>query len=178
VSNLREAYAATGYASLEWDDNHEKAVDRVAAAGKASKLGMDLWRCKYMNSSVAYHAVSKGLLALFKARYPAEATPIAWKCVEEALSEFLGPACASCNGAKEMILDELRIECQTCKGTGIRRYSDRDRSGRMRVSMAHVRILSGKLEWLGRELGSLDRAVNSAVARELERGEDYHRDLL
>jgi hypothetical protein len=141
----------------------------VCAAGKAPKVGMELWRCKYQNSSVAYHALSKSLIELYRGRYKAESEDTARRVVAEALSEFLGPACQSCNGAREMILDELRIECQDCKGSGLRRYSDYDRARRMQISMQKVRSLSHKLGWLAGELGSMDRLVNAIMVDELER---------
>jgi hypothetical protein len=167
--DLREAYASTALASLEWSEERERAVDRVAAAGRADPLGVLLWKAKYQLESKAYQDAHKTLVAQFRARYCSETAEIADRCVYEALSEFMGPACQDCNGARELIVADLRIECEACNGTGIRRYTDFERARRMEISLSRVRVLSGKLRWLACELGSLDRAVNSVLNEELER---------
>lgn len=169
MSNLREAYAGTVLASLEWSPERERAVDRCAAAGRADELGVLLWRSRYCNESAAYVKARGLLVRLYLQRYKSEKPETALKVVEEALSEWLGPACSSCNGARELIHEGLRITCNSCGGSGLKRYSDFERAGRMKMSMAHVRLLSHKLTWVAKELGSLDRAVNSVIATELER---------
>lgn len=169
IANLREAYAATALASLEWSEQRERAVDRVAAAGMAPRLGVDLYRAKYGLNAKAYQDARKALIALFLERYPIETEDIALRCVEQALSEFLSDACSACNGARELIAAELRIECEACQGSGLRLYGDRERAGRMQISLARLRLLAGKLRWLANELGSLDRAVSMVMAHELER---------
>jgi hypothetical protein len=169
MSNLREAYASTATASLEWSEERERAIDRVCAAGKAPRLGMDLWRARYQLSLPSFRDAHKGLVQLFLTRYRSETTDMACKLVDEALSEFMGPACTSCLGAREMILDQLKIVCTGCQGSGLRRYSDFERARRMQVSLQRVRSVNHKLGWLAGEMGSLDRAVNSVIAAELER---------
>jgi hypothetical protein len=169
LSNLREAYAATATASLEWSEQRERAIDRVAAAGLAPRLGMDLWRARYQLSLQSFRDAHQGLVQLYQTRYKSETPDMACRLVDEAMSEFLGPACTSCNGAKEMILDHLRIVCKTCDGSGLRRYSDFERARRMQVSLQRVRSINHKLAWLAGEMGSLDKAVNTILAAELER---------
>lgn len=170
VLNLREAYAGTAFASLEWSEERERAIDRVSAAGKASRLGTDLWRARYLLESVAYKDAQRQLVTLFLQRYRSEQPIMAQKCVEEALNEWLGPACGTCNGARELIAGDLRVRCNSCEGSGLKIYSDIERASRMQLSLGRVRLLAGKLRWLACELGSLDRAVNSVMAFELERG--------
>jgi hypothetical protein len=169
MSNLREAYAATATASLEWSEQRERAIDRVAAAGLAPRLGMDLWRARYQLSLQSFRDAHQGLVQLYQTRYKSETTDMACRIVDEALSEFMGPACTSCNGAREMILDQLKIVCTTCEGSGLRRYSNFERARRMQVSMRRVETINGKLAWLAGEMGSLDKAVNTIIAAELER---------
>jgi hypothetical protein len=169
VSNLREAYASTALASLEWSEERERAIDRVAAAGRCSRLGVDLWKARYMLESKAYQDAFNGLVAAYLVRYRAESQGIAEKCVSEALHEFLGPVCTVCNGRKVLIAEALKIECDVCHGSGIRLYSDVDRAHAMQLSLGRVRSLNPKLGWLMNELHDLDRAVNSVIAAELER---------
>lgn len=170
VSDMREALASTAFASLEWAEERERAVDRVAASGRAPRLGLDLWKARYLLESKAYQDARKGLVHAFRERYVHETPSIAEKCTEEALSEFLGPACSTCNGARELVIGDLRVECEPCHGSGLKVYSDWERASRMQLSLQWVRKLAPKLAWLAGELGSLDRAVNSVIADQLEKG--------
>lgn len=167
IANLREVYAATALASLEWSELREQAVDRVAASGKVPALGLLLWKARYQLESKAYQEAHKKLAQAFLERYRSETADTAERCVDQALHEFLSPACSECNGARELIADDLRIECEACRGSGIKRYSDQERSRYMKVSMAKVRVLSGKLYWLACEMGTQERLVNGILVEEL-----------
>lgn len=169
MTNVREGYSATILASLEWSSERERAVDRLAAAGLADELGVALWHARYCNESAAYLKARGLLVKRFLAHYKSEKPETAQRVCEEALSEWLGPACTTCNGARELLHEGLRITCDSCGGTGIKRYSDFERAGRMKMSMAHVRVLSHKLTWVAREIGTLDRQVNIVIATALER---------
>src|SRR5574337_251480 len=114
IANLRESYAAAALASLEWSPERERAIDRIAAAGKADKLGIEIWRCKYSLESKAYRNAARMLQARFQERYRSEMPFIAEACTLEALGEFLGPACSMCNGARELITESLKVICETC----------------------------------------------------------------
>ena len=169
MSNLREALAGTALASLEWSEERERAVDRVAASGRAPALGLLLWKARYLLESKAYLEARRKLVEVFLERYRSESPLMAEKCVDEALSEFMGPACSSCNGARELVTESLRVTCETCQGSGLKRYSDWERASRMQIGLQRLRSVNYKLGWLAGELGSLDRAVNSVIAAELER---------
>jgi hypothetical protein len=144
-------------------------VDRVAAAGRCSRLGIDLWKARYMLESKAYQDAFKSLVGAYLQRYKAESQGIAEKCVSEALHEFLGPFCISCGGARELVVEELRVTCESCQGSGLRSYTNVDRAHAMQLSLARIKSLNHKLGWLMAELHDLDRAVNSVIAAELER---------
>jgi hypothetical protein len=167
--NLREAYANTHHASLEWSEERERAIDRVAAAGRCSRIGMDLWKARYMLESQSYQDCAGSLLLQFQARYKAESQTIARKCVDEALHEFLGPECAMCSGAGEIMAGELKVTCHVCEGSKLRLYTDIDRARHMELSLGMVRKLAGKLAWLMRQMHDMDRAVSAVMAWELER---------
>ena len=166
---MREALASTSLAGLGWSEDRERAVDRVAASGKAPTLGLQIWKARYMLESKAYQDAIKGLTAHYLARYRAEQPDIARMVVEEVLSEFMGPSCVSCNGARELVEGDLRVTCESCGGTGLRRYSDAERASRMKLSYARVKSLSHKFQWIMGELGGMDRTVNEIIAWELER---------
>lgn len=169
MTNLREAYASTALASLEWSEERERAIDRVAAAGKCSRLGVDLWKARYMLESKAYQDCSEGLRLHYLNRYKAESQGIAERIVSECLHEFLGPVCLVCSGRRELIAGDLKITCAECDGSGLRRYSDVDRARHMQLSLEYVLVLSRKIGWLMNELFELDRSVNAVLAEELER---------
>lgn len=170
MSNLRESLAATTHASLEWSEERERAVDRVAASGRVPGLGLLIWKARYMLESRAYQDATKGLLKRYLSRYRNESEEIALKCVEQALSEFLGSYCQACTGSREITVGALRVPCSDCGGSGVKRYRDTERAGRMKLSLAQVRLLGHKIEWLQNEIGTLDRQVNEVMAHELERG--------
>jgi len=169
MPDLRESLAGTVLASLEWSEIAEKAIDRVAASGKAHALGLSLWKAKYQLEVSSYHDARGGLIRLFRAKYPSETPEIAVACVDEALHEWLGPACKACLGARELVSEALRVVCSRCNGSGLERYSDVQRAKRMQLSVGRVHKLARRLQWLAGELGSLDRAVNSVLCEELER---------
>ena len=168
MANLREAYAATGMAGLGWDANTEKAIDRVAAAGKADALGLLLWKAKYMLESVAYAQARNTLLAAYSKRYRDNMT-VAVAMVEQGLREYLAPVCRTCRGVGEMMVAERRVVCESCGGSKIHRYGDQERARTMQISYALVKQSGHKLRWILELLGSADKSVNHAMCIELER---------
>lgn len=168
MSNLREAYAGTALASLEWSELRERAVDRVAAAGKADPFGIKLWRAKYLLESSAYLALQKELLTIYQNRYRDNAT-VSQALVQQALHEFLAPACRDCAGRGEMLFDERLIVCETCKGSKIHRYSDEERARTMNISYAVTKKSQHKIRWVLEFMGTHDRKVNGVLSYELER---------
>ena len=169
MSNLREAYSATALASLEWKQEAERAIDRVAAAGLANPLGVALWRSKYLLESKSYGDAKKGLADLYRARHSHETPAVVEIIVEQVLHEYLSDKCVTCNGAKETIVGELRVMCGTCSGSGVRNYGDYQRAQTMKISLDRVRRLSRFMGWLADMVGTLDGEVNRVMSEQLER---------
>jgi hypothetical protein len=169
LANLRDVYAGTALASLEWSDNRERAVDRVAASARAPELGLLLWKVRILNESTAYKKAQILLIKVFLERYRSESGLIAEKCVEQSMVEWLAPACQACDGRGDVLHEGLKVVCPVCEGYKVKRYTDVERAWRMKLSLQRVRSLNHKLTWLAKELGSMDRAVNSVMAAELER---------
>ncbi len=169
LSHLKEALAGTAYASLEWSDERERAIDRVAASGKVDPLGILIWKAKYLLEAQAYKDAISGLTQRYRERYKPEMPGMAQKLVEQALSEFLGPGCRTCDGTAERVIEGLKVLCPTCNGSALKRYSDEERSGRMQLSIALIKRMSSRMSWLAGELGALDREVGRLLAIELER---------
>jgi len=121
---MREAFSNTLRKSLDWDDvDHEKAVDKLTAFCYADRLSTLLWRLKYGNDASAYKPV---VFLLAKTLKPLNKN-ISIKIAQQALHEWLFPLCTTCQGTKERMAGELRVVCRACNGTGVGRYSDRDR---------------------------------------------------
>jgi len=169
MANLREAYAATALASLEMDAERERAVDRVAAAGRCPTLGLNIWKARYQLEPTAYKDALNGLSTHFRDKYKAESHVIARMLVEQAFHEFMSPQCKTCSGAKHVMTGELKVTCPTCEGYGLRRYTDFERARSMQISMQRVKSLEHKLAWLLREMQSMDNQVNVIISAELER---------
>lgn len=169
LSNLREPFASTSIAGLGWDENREKAIDRVAAAGKASELGVNLWKARYMLEVKAYQSTREGLVALYRERYRREEPRLVASVIDQCLHEFLSPFCGSCNGAKEMMAGDLKVTCQSCSGTGVRRYGNEERARAMKISFGLLKRMEHKFKWLLGEMQGLDRDVNKVLADQLER---------
>lgn len=167
MSDLREAYSATSLASLEWDENREKAIDRVAAAGKASPLGIAIWKSKYMLESRAYSDAIRLLTAWYREKYNREQSWLAEKIAEQCLYEFIFDFCASCQGAGEVVIEDLKVSCGTCQGSRVRRHSNSERASRMKISWSLTKALTHKLQRTICKVFEEDRTVNLVMTNEL-----------
>lgn len=168
MANLRESLAATAYAGLAWDENTEKAIDRVAASGKADPLGLLLWKARYMLESVAYAAAQQELLRIYRKRYRDNPT-VSAAIVGQAMREYINPACRACQGRGEMRGGQRIIVCPACNGTKIHRYGDAERARLMAISYGLTKASSHKLQWLAGLLNGVDKRVNYCLNVELER---------
>jgi hypothetical protein len=168
--NLREAATTIQYASLEWSE-HERAVDRVAACGKADALGVAIWKAKYGLESACYHAAVKGLTKAYLARYKREGQPLAEMLCEQVLSEFIAQFCVACQGRRELVIDDRMQACTACAGSGVRRYTDEQRARMMRISHARVLVMAHKIRWVHDLISRLDGEVNVILTKELGLGQ-------
>ena len=168
-SNLRGVYASVSLANLAWDENQERAIDRIAASGKAAKLGVSLWKAKYMLEVRCYHDAHELLLVLYRRRYRRDDDVTANAMVEQALVEYISPHCRRCLGKGELVADEVLVMCDVCAGSRMHRYGDAERARRMRLSYSVTRASGHKLVWLHDLIGDEDRKVNERLNVELER---------
>lgn len=170
MSNMREAYAATHHANLDWKEDRERAIDRIAAAGFADPLGIALWRAKYLSEAMAYRDAHNRLVALYReGRSKFESPIVVGKIVDQVLHEYLSSACRTCDGAKELVVGDLRVTCDTCGGVGVRKYDDMGRARMMGLSLDRVRKLGRGIGWLAGEVSGRDIAVNTVISEQLER---------
>ncbi len=169
IANLREGYAATHHANLEWEPDHEKAIDKVAASGLCDTLGVLLWKAKYMLESDAYKKAQKELEQRVKGRFTKEAGLICDRVAEQSLREYLSDRCRTCNGAKELIVQQRRIVCEVCSGNGIRRFTDFERARSMSLALGRVKTLQRHLGWTTNLILTLDSEVNRLMFKLLGR---------
>lgn len=169
MSDLRQAYASTALAGLGWDENMEKAIDRVAAAGRATAFGVSLWRAKYQLESTAYREVVAEALAMFRKRYSADPDELSAALVDQALREYLVPSCRACSGSGETSSRDLRVVCPTCSGSKVHNFTDMERCESMRISYAMAKHAAFKIVWLLGVLEHEDRIMNREMNLQLER---------
>jgi hypothetical protein len=170
MNNLRYAYAATSHAGLGWDETQEKAVDRVAAAGRASYLQANIWKACYLAEDRATLAAVRGLTHAYLARYKNDNAGIALKIVAQALHEYIYRQCKTCSGRGEMRGALLVKVCEACSGTGIHRFDDdADRARRMGVSKRQAELCGHKISWVYKRISEEDSDMNRIMIDELER---------
>jgi hypothetical protein len=130
---MREAISKTLSSSLEWDDSdHERAVDKLTAFSYSDRLGTLLWRVKYHNDAASY----KPAVFLLAKNLPNISKGIAIRIAEQALKEWVMSFCASCLGAKEVRSGDHVITCPCCGGSGVRKYTDRERAAAIGANMS------------------------------------------
>jgi len=110
-------------ANLAWDENYQKAIDRITALGMSDALGAELLRFKYANDR---HAGTRALhLLAHKAKFALKVElSYARSLAKAAVTEYLIDTCEKCNGTGVIGRDK----CSKCHGSGMKRYSDGERA--------------------------------------------------
>lgn len=132
---MREAISKSLSSSLEWDDSeHQRAIDKLTAFSYAEKLGTLLWRVKYFNDASSYRPA---VFLLAKA-LPRLNKGIAIKVSQQVMNEWLYGFCQVCLGAKEVLSGEHVILCNSCGGSGVRKYTDAERAKAIGANCANM----------------------------------------
>lgn len=146
--------------TLEWDENHEKPVDRIVALAHATRrndLGGLMLRVEALDAASLRKAI------LFITRTLAHTHNInrahGERIAVAVLREILHPGCPCCGGKGEIHREnEATTLCNQCRGTGLHRYSNADRMG-----MVGGKLNSKAYETaLNQARDALVRAVRSA----------------
>lgn len=144
---LREAVGmALTSSDLGEKDYRETDIDRVAALGKAGKLGRLLWHWKYggdeHGKQAAFNLLVRRAAKRLKIRHVGEDGRDEYETLRRACShviaEWLSPNCPQCKGAREIVSKTLTV-CPTCEGSGLRRYSDIERATAIHIDVVHYR---------------------------------------
>lgn len=110
---------------------YESAIDRVGALGRATDLGRALYHWGYAGDETSLRSAYKHLLRKAQRKVKVyrhhKEFPILERVCKMVLFEWRFPLCHSCGGAGELVTDQLRVICQTCSGSGKKRYSDEER---------------------------------------------------
>jgi hypothetical protein len=99
--------------------------------------------------------------------YSGEQRWLAVKIVEQSLYEYIFQFCHDCGGAGEVVINELKVPCGTCSGSTVKRYSDKERCARMKISWAMTKAIARKLQRTMIKIFDEDRLLNYALNVEL-----------
>jgi len=164
---MRESVAAALNSSLDSDDMHERPVDRLGAFSKSERIGTLLWRVKYDNDARSYKPALLLLTRLFLRRGEGrQFVQGLCKCV---LDEWLMDKCRHCGGSGQILANQTLMTCHQCSGTGIHRFTDRQRAKSLHMKIEQVEKLNKRLGLIHDFLGDMDRKVNVRTLIELER---------
>lgn len=117
-------------------------VELVASLSGCTSLGSDMMRAKDYDVYALRRAI--GLLARKVRRTLNLGMGPAQTLSAAAILEVMHWQCRQCSGASEQILQGVRQVCPTCGGSGIHRWSDKDRS---RATGYHIATWT---QWAGR----------------------------
>jgi hypothetical protein len=136
---MREAVGRALNSSDLAQHEYEAAIDRVGALAKATELGRALFHWVYGGDETASRSAYKHLLKKAQRktrvyRHHKEFSLLE-AVVKLVLYEWKYQHCIACGGAKEFMDEEkkLKIVCQTCRGSGKRRYSDGERMDALKM---------------------------------------------
>ena len=157
--NYREALSQDLHSALKGDDStHVTPLDRVTAFSSSNRLGTLLWRIKYEQD---YSNVKAASFLLAKTLQNTNKN-LAIKIATQAIVEWIDANCKTCVGSKQMQMGELIIICQTCKGSGVHRYNDIERTLSIGVD---AKKFSNLFKRLHDVIGEQDRLVNRTMSK-------------
>lgn len=115
--------------SLEWACNGEACIDRVAAIGFASRYN-DVGEAMLRVDALDPEALRKVILLVIRRlnrQFNIERS-FAERMAFATLHEYMRPNCIYCGGKGDVFQQGAVVQvCSYCDGSGLHRYSDRDR---------------------------------------------------
>ena len=132
MSSAESFATAVVTSDLGWSEVKTKPVELAAAMSGASSLASDIFRSQDGDAAALARAVtdlSRRASYAVRRKLKVRMSPILARTMAElALIEIIHPKCRACHGAGVIILDDLKIECATCGGVQMHRYSDDERA--------------------------------------------------
>lgn len=140
----------------------ECARDKVASLAYVDPLGAAMVRLMAGNDATVYSRIvfllSKKSAKRFKC-----STSMRLKLSKAVVLEFFAAFCRTCRGSTTTMQAELKVQCPTCHGHGMHRYSDHERATSLGISITNYR--SGWANRLDLTRGELDASVSDALGK-------------
>jgi len=126
-----------------------------------------------MLESWAYKQAEEAIYLKLCEEYPRQVqvngANILRKVAEQSLREFISDKCQTCNGRASITVNKLKITCEDCSGSGIRRYTDFERARYTQLALGRIKTLQRHFRFSMDLMMTLDRQVNFMMAEQLER---------
>lgn len=161
---IKETVMNSMYRGMECDANREEPpVIKIASLARASQLGRALWHLAAgQHVSTAIPLLVREMRRNDKANYD-----LCVRIAKQALFEHLYPACRTCGGETQIMVDQRKVECPTCATSGVHRFSDDERATAIGESMTMA--ISKRLRQAIEIIAEHDMATRRIVSTELER---------
>ena len=154
--------------SLAWLDHKQMPIELIAAMSGTSSLASDLLRARLHDRT----ALRRAILLLANLAYKTGkrkrlhlSHDQAKTFAAAAIMELLNPNCRTCGGATLVLENSLKLECPTCGGTGLHRYSDNDRAGHCNTDTAKWRRWERRYEMVICLARAADNAAERIIAK-------------
>ncbi len=154
--------------SLQWSAHQTRPIEFVAALSGASPLASDIFRARHHDSLALRRAIlvlAQKAQKIGKQRRLHLSLAQAITFSAAVLVELLSPECRLCLGASVVANNSLRITCPNCDGTGVHRFSDRERSQNCNISDDAWHRWQRRYEMVLALARASDNAVSKAAAR-------------
>lgn len=139
---------ATNSQNLELEPGVVHDADRLAAAATGDTLGGLLLRIRESDQPRWIKQIVLILGRRVRNKHQLGAS-ISNRVALTSLDEFRNPHCVACHGARVLILDQLKIECQVCVGSGRQRFDNASRRARIGTYGARIdKAMSDCHRWM------------------------------
>lgn len=144
-----------------------RAVHRIAALAKVSRLASASWRVKLAHDAASWD-VAIGWLERKTAKALRLPTPKPgqWRlrrACEQAMREWLSAGCEECSGAGwRLSRTAERERCRACFGSGDRPWTDENRAEMLRVPVESLRKDGRSISWIDQAKRCLREADSHA----------------
>lgn len=116
---MRESLGvAVSEGNLDCQEREEAAL-KIASLAFASDLARYLWHVKYANDPSCYPLAARELKIRLSKKFGAR---IAKDAAQRAIFEWVHDKCKHCLGVGEIVEANLRIRCDICDSTGLRKH--------------------------------------------------------
>lgn len=153
--------------NLSWGP-HERQVDLVAAIGMASitphtKMGALINRVIVNNDAKAFTDAKKLLTIWMLNKYPNKhmTQDTARRISYRALEEIVAPGCVKCTGTGVAIIDDKKVHCPACRGSGRHTYKAADRANAIGMKMDRYKEIGEN--WLEAAIGKAMASYHSVI---------------